>query len=138
MEIYHYQLAATVARVTLGMLLLMQGYDKVFKIKIKGVADVYREDTPSNHLSRFFIYLAAFYTSFAELLGGFLLIFGLFTYPVLYIISVDLLIACFGMSYREPLWDMKYVWPRLALLIFLLAIPAEWNQWSFDHYFLRF
>jgi len=135
MEIYHYQMAATFARVVLGMLLLMQGFDKVFRIKIKGVADTYIMEVPSTPFPRFMVYLVSFYTSYVEFLGGLILILGLFTYPALYFIALDLAIACLGMSSREPLWDMKYVWPRLALLIFLLAIPAEWNQWSLDYLF---
>jgi hypothetical protein len=72
-------------------------------------------------------------SSFVELTGGFCLITGFLIYPVLFILAANILLVSFAMSLREPLWDMKFVWPRTLLIFLLLAVPYRWHFFSVDY-----
>jgi putative oxidoreductase len=129
--------AATIARIFLGFLFFFQGYDAVFKIKIAGVIDAIREPMKQKGVPDFFITGGAYFTSYVQLIGGLLLIIGLLKYAALYFLGIDLLIAAIGFGITQPLWDMRFVFPRFLLLLFLLIIPQSWNVFGLD-YFLNF
>ena len=121
------------ARVILGILFFAQGYEKFFKLKISNVIDTIK---PSYRKLKFpdgLITLTAYSTSFIELLGGLLLIIGLFRYEAYYLLGFDLLIVSLGFSMLNALWDMQYVLPRLLLLILLLLLPPDYDRYSLDH-----
>ena len=125
-------IVAFTARVFLGLLFFFQGYDKVFNVKISGVVRTFEQPYRQTRLPMFVLYAGAIVTSFIELIGGLLLILGLFKYITLYFLAFDLLIATAGLSLMNPMWDPKFSFPRLAILIFLLVIPQEWDQWMLD------
>jgi uncharacterized membrane protein YphA (DoxX/SURF4 family) len=127
------QMAELFLRVFAGILFLFQGYDKLFKVKISGVIDTFKADAGRQHIPGFLVTSMAYYTSIVEFLGGLLLIFGLFTTYTLYLIGIDLLLVCFAFSFMQPMWDMKHVFPRFILVIILLILPSEYNNFSFDH-----
>jgi putative oxidoreductase len=127
------QMAELFLRVFAGILFLFQGYDKLFKVKISGVIDTFKADAGRQHIPGFLVTSMAYYTSIVEFLGGLLLIFGLFTTCTLYLIGIDLLLVCFSFSFMQPMWDMKHVFPRFILVIILLVLPGEYNNFSFDH-----
>jgi putative oxidoreductase len=127
------QMAELFLRVFAGILFLFQGYDKLFKVKISGVIDTFKADAGRQHIPGFLVTSMAYYTSIVEFLGGLLLIFGLFTTCTLYLIGIDLLLVCFAFSFMQPMWDMKHVFPRFILVIILLVLPGEYNNFSFDH-----
>lgn len=77
----------------------------------------------------------AWFTSYAELAGGSLLIFGLAKYFALCLLGIDLLIVSAAFGIMKPMWDMQFVFPCIALLIFLLVIPSQWNVISIDYVF---
>lgn len=129
---YHYTIGAFIARVFLGSLFLFQGYDAVFKIKIANVITTFEHSFRSKGMPRFIIVLASWFTSYTELICGFLLIFGLLNYVALYLLGLNLIIASIGFSIHNPMWDTRHVFIRLILLLFLLAIPATWNLISLD------
>lgn len=134
LNIYHNQIAIVfIARVFLGILFFFQGYDAVFNIKISGVINTFQDPLKEKAIPRFLIVLAAYYTSFIELVGGFFLIVGFMKYNTLYLLGVDLLLVAFAFSMIRPMWDMQFVFPRLLLLIFLLLVPYEWDVFSVDH-----
>jgi len=134
-ESYNHSVFYVLARVILGILLFMQAYDKVFKIGLKGVVSAY--ELPANHPlnSNFLVWGGTIYTSFCELIGGFLLIFGLLTNYVLYLLALDMVIATLGFCLQSPLFDLKYIWNRVVLIGFLLIAPINWNVFSLDHLF---
>jgi uncharacterized membrane protein YphA (DoxX/SURF4 family) len=125
--------AEALARVFLGILFFAQGYDKVFKIGISEVIHNFEYPVRLRHLPRFPLVIAAYFTSFAELVCGFLLIIGFMKYYAMYLLGIDLLIVCASLAILEPLWDMKHVFPRLLLLLTLFVIPAEWSVYSADY-----
>jgi putative oxidoreductase len=130
---YKLQIAELLIRVFAGILFLFQGYDKLFKVKISGVIDTFKTDAGRQHIPGFLVTLMAYYTSIVEFFGGLLLILGLFTNYTLYLIGFDLLLVCFAFSYMKPMWDMKHVFPRFILVIILLILPNECNNFSFDY-----
>ena len=136
MEDFSSQAAVLIARLFLGTLFLLQGYDKIFKTGLRNVIPVYKQELVRSGLPAFMINGAAYYTSWSELLGGLLLILGLFKGFALYALGVDLVLVAVAMGLIEPLWRMDYVFPRLALLLFLLFAPGR-DCFSIDHFLFR-
>ena len=124
---------ALVARVFLGLLFFFQGIDAVFNVKINGVIQTIKEPLTKIGVPDFLITAGAWFTSYIELVGGFLLIIGFAKYYAMYLLGLDLIIASIAFGIMKPMWDMQYVFPRLALLIFLLMIPSQWDVISVDY-----
>jgi len=124
-------IAAFFARVLLGIIFLMQGFGKVFTW---GMDNVYNSFQPyeETFLPKFIVVFAAYFTSYTELIGGFLLVIGLFRNYALYALAAVLLIVSFGHGLSSPIWDLHHVMWRAALLIFLLVIPKEWDKRHLD------
>ncbi|MDP1803319.1 MAG: DoxX family membrane protein [Bacteroidota bacterium] len=130
---YHQIAAVLIARIFLGFLFLFQGYDAVFNIKVKNVIATFQVNFENKPIPKFFIVAASWFTSYTELIGGILLIAGLFEYFALYLLGLNLIIAAIGFGINTPMWDTRYVLPRLLLILFLLVVPQEWNVLSLDH-----
>lgn len=131
--LHHEAIAVLTARVFLGILFFFQGYDAVFKVKVSGVIDAYENSFANNRIPKFLIISGSWFTSYVELIGGILLITGLFESQILILLGADLIIASIGFGIITPMWDMRFVFPRLALLIFLTVVPPSWNLYSLDH-----
>ncbi|HEY2720630.1 MAG TPA: DoxX family membrane protein [Chitinophagaceae bacterium] len=86
------------------------------------------KDFESTFLPRWLIWTAAYYTFYVELIGGILLIVGLFKRVALYLLAVDLLIISFSHGLPEPIWDLLHVMLRAILVASLLILPEEWNR----------
>jgi uncharacterized membrane protein YphA (DoxX/SURF4 family) len=138
MEEINYSIAEFIARVSLGLLFLFQGYDKVFKIKLKNVIQGFNMELENSRLPEPLISISAYYSSYVELVGGLLLILGFMKYYVLYALGLDLLLVAVAMGIINPLWKMDLVFPRLALLLLLLLLPQEWDLISLDHFISQF
>ena len=134
---YHYIAASLLARVFLGCLFFFQGYDAVFNVKIKHVIETFEDEFSRKGIPKFLTVLAAWFTSCTELIGGFLLIAGLFEYAALYLLGLNLVIAAIGFGINTPMWDPRHAFPRLALILFLLTIPQSWNAFSLDLLFFK-
>lgn len=130
---YHEIAAAFIARVFLGLLFFFQGYDAVFNVKVKNVIEAYENSFANKGIPRFLTVLGSWFTSYVELIGGALLILGLFEYPALFLLGINLIIASIAFGITSPVWDMRFAFPRLVLILFLLAVPHEWNCWSLDN-----
>jgi len=130
---YHQEAAALIARALLGVLFFFQGYDAVFNIGMRSVIEAYKGSFSNKHIPGILITLASWFTSLTELIGGFLLVFGLLQYAALYLLGINLIIASIGFGMNTPMWDTKFVLPRLLLLLFLLCIPPSWSVFSLDY-----
>ncbi len=122
------------AREVLGLIFLMAGIWKVFQL------------TPAGHAHRYFVdpYAGTFLPSWAlwaagvtvpvvELLGGALLVLGWRTRDACVALGLVLVIVTFGHLVKEPLYAFhEHVFPRLALLLFVLMSPAEADRFSVD------
>jgi uncharacterized membrane protein YphA (DoxX/SURF4 family) len=131
-------IAVLTARLLLGFIFLMQGFGKVFTW---GVENLYHMkffyETYKNKLPDFIIHATAYYTSYVELIGGFLLVLGFRKDYALYALASVLVIVTFGHGLVEPIWDMSDVIYRAILLIALLIIPKEWDRYSLDSFILK-
>jgi len=122
--------AAFFTRALLGVIFLMQGYGKVFTF---GMDALYNSFAPyEEKLPKFLVVFAAYFTTYAEFIGGFLLLIGLFRNYTLYALGVVLLIVSFGHGLSQPIWDLSHVFPRAVLLIALLVMPQDWDQWQIE------
>jgi uncharacterized membrane protein YphA (DoxX/SURF4 family) len=129
------QIAAVfIVRIFFGILIFLQGYDKVFRVGVKNVIGTFEYPLQGiHHLPHFLLVCGVMYTSFVELIGGLFLIVGFMKYIVLYFISLDLIIAAVGLGIMKPMWDMKHVFPRFVMLVFLLVLPSQYDVISVDH-----
>lgn len=126
------QIGVLTMRLLLGFIFLMQGVGKVFTW---GVENVYQNgfiDEKYQVLPEFLLYATAYYTSYAELIGGFLLVVGLKRDWALYALAVVLVVVTFGHGLQSPIWDLSHVMYRAILLIGLLLLPKEWDYYSVD------
>ncbi|HLX92666.1 MAG TPA: DoxX family protein [Puia sp.] len=119
-------------RALLGLIFLMQGYGKVFIFGVGRVYQMFFAEFEKTFLPRWLITATAYYTSYIELIGGILLISGLFRSAVLYFLALDLLVVSFGHGLLEPIWDLSHVIPRALLLSALFFLPASWDKWRLD------
>lgn len=124
------------ARALLGIIFTMQGYGKIFKFTVPGVYNMFFKDFEKTFLPQWLIWGTAYYTSWIELICGFLLIIGLFRQYALYFLAADLLIVSFGHGLMEPIWDLQHVMPRAILLLTILLAPQQWDQWNTDAFVL--
>lgn len=134
---YHYVIAAFIARVFLGFLFFFQGYDAVFRVKVENVIETFESEFSKKGIPKFLTVFAAWFTSYTELIGGALLIVGLFQYAALYLLGINLLIAAIGFGINTAMWDLRHVFPRLTLILFLLIIPQSLNIISLDKLFIN-
>jgi len=125
-------------RLILGFIFLMQGFGKVFTW---GVEKVYRMDffydTYKDLLPPPVIHFTAYYTSYVELVAGFLVVIGLKRDYALYALASVLVIVTFGHGLADPIWDLSHVMPRTILLVGLLLLPKEWDKFSLDYLLTR-
>jgi uncharacterized membrane protein YphA (DoxX/SURF4 family) len=129
-------LALLFARLLLGILFFIQGCDKLFGIGFRQVAEEFRmEYLNKSWIPEFSFPLLAGFSSFAEFTGGLLLITGLFIPLGLLLLSLNILIVVIGMGIKEPVWDMRYVFPRIVLLLLLWFTLAAPDTFSLDYLF---
>lgn len=133
MDNYNLQIAEFLVRSITGILFLFQGYDKLFRIKMSGVIDTFAADANRYSIPGPVLTLVAYYTSIVEFFGGLFLVFGFFTSYSLYALGLDIVLVSFAFSYMNPMWDMKYVFPRLILIVTLLVLPQHYQLFSLDY-----
>lgn len=126
------QITLLIARLLLGIIFFMQGYGKVFTWKVEDVFERFFKPFTTYHLSEPFLRVIAYYTSYTELIAGFLLIIGLFRNVSLYVLGSVLVIVSFGHGLASPIWPLDDVLFRFMLLAFLLWMPDEQDVWRMD------
>jgi putative oxidoreductase len=134
MENYNEAVAILVARIFLGVLFIIQGYDKIFVLKLENVASNFKFEMKLHGFPDSGYKFIAFVSSFIELIGGIFLLTGFLKYYALSALGADLIIVAVGMSLIKPVWNMDLVFPRLALLLFILITPGSWDLFSLDHF----
>jgi uncharacterized membrane protein YphA (DoxX/SURF4 family) len=130
--------ALVLARLVLALIFFMAGVYKVF------------EQGPIEHARRWFLpYRDSFLPEwslwavgtaipFVELIAGGLLLIGWRIRDALLALGAVLVIVTFGHLLKEPLYPFhEHVIPRLALVVFLLAMPAAADRYSIDHLIAR-
>lgn len=134
---YNQKIAVLTARLLLGFIFLMQGFGKVFKFGVSSVYENFFKEAYADILPSTVTLFTAYYTSFVELIAGFLLVIGLKRDLALYFLASVLIIVTFGHGLKEPIWELNQVMWRAVLLIFLLIVPKEWDVFSIDQKILN-
>ena len=127
--------AYSVVRIALGILFFFQAYDKIFNIKLRVVCEEIYYGDKSKNIPRLLTKSAIYFSSYLELIAGVLLIFGLFTLPVYYILGFHFLILIATFSYLDSIWNTSLVFSRFILLLILLFMPLAMNVFSIDYLF---
>jgi uncharacterized membrane protein YphA (DoxX/SURF4 family) len=111
----------------------MAGVWKVFSLGPAGHVRRYFLPFQDTFLPTWSLWVAGAVIPFIELIAGALLILGLFTRPALISLGFVLVVVTFGHLLHEPLYALhEHVIPRLALVLFVLLLPAEADRYSLD------
>jgi uncharacterized membrane protein YphA (DoxX/SURF4 family) len=126
--------AALFARAVLGLIFFMAGVNKVFVLGPIAHARKYFLPAADTFLPTWSLWAVGAAVPFIELVAGALVLVGLFTRPSLVSLGCVLAVVTFGHLLKQPLYSFhEHVIPRLALVLFLLWIPAESDRFSLDH-----
>jgi len=126
------QISALTLRLILGFIFFFQGFGKVFKFGLDAVYQNFFLETYKDLLPELLILATAYYTSYIEMIAGFLLIIGYKRDIALYALASVLIIVTFGHGLAEPIWDLSHVMYRTILLISLLLLPKGWDVFTID------
>jgi uncharacterized membrane protein YphA (DoxX/SURF4 family) len=131
--------AVLFARGVLGLIFFMAGFYKVFTLTPVGHAHKWFVDPYADtFLPTWSLWLTGVTIPFVELFAGALLVVGWRVREALVAIGFVLLIVTFGHLLKEPLYEFHtHVIPRLALLLFVLMLPADADRFSVDDWLAR-
>ncbi len=120
-------------RTLLGTIFLLQGWGKIFKF---GIWNLYENAFKplETMLPKPVLVAVLFFTTFAELVGGAMLLIGWRRDWAYRIFVAVLLIVSIGHGLESPIWDLQHVVFRGALLAALLLLPGDWDIWSLDNW----
>src|SRR3989344_7504784 len=93
---YHEVVATFLARIFLGCLFFFQGYDAVFRIKIKNIIHTYHNSFSTNGIPKLFTICGSWFTTCSAFIGGCFLIAGIFQYLTLFVLGLNLIITAIG------------------------------------------
>ena len=123
------------ARLILGLIFFMAGFWKVFQLGPLEHARKYFVPYADTFLPVWSLWLVGTVIPPIELIAGVLVILGLRAREALIALGFVLVIVTFGHLLREPLFNLTgHVIPRLALLLFVLWCPIEYDRFSLDHF----
>lgn len=105
---------------------------------MEGVIDTFKYEAEHKHIPSLLLVMTAYFTSYAEFIGGILLILGLFKNYALCVLGLDMVVVAIAFSYMRPMWDMKNVFPRLILICILLVMPSRWAHFGLDYIIRNF
>ena len=125
--------ATLFARAVLGLIFFMAGVYKVFKLGPLEHARKYFLPAADTFLPVWSLWAVGTVVPFVELVAGALVLVGLFTRTALVSLGCVLAVVTFGHLLKQPLYPFhEHVVPRLALLLFLLVLPAADDRFSVD------
>jgi uncharacterized membrane protein YphA (DoxX/SURF4 family) len=126
------------ARLVLGLIFFMAGEWKVFQLGPLEHARKFFMPYTDTFLPVWSLWAMGVVIPLVELLAGALVILGLKTRAALVGLGFVLAVVTFGHLLKEPLYEFHtHVIPRLALLLFILLLPREDDQFSIDHLWRR-
>ena len=126
------------ARLVLGLIFFMAGVWKVFELGPLEHARKYFLPFSDTFLPVWSLWTVGVLIPFVELFAGGLLILGLRIREALLALGGVLVIVTFGHLLKEPLYEFHtHVIPRLALLLFILALPRDLDRFSIDYLLKR-
>jgi len=130
--------ALLLARLVLGLIFFMAGVWKVFELGPLEHARKYFLPFSDTFLPVWSLWAVGVVIPFVELVAGGLLLVGWRIREALLALGAVLVIVSFGHLLHEPLYPFhEHVIPRLALLVFVLAMPRTDDRLSLDHLLQR-
>jgi uncharacterized membrane protein YphA (DoxX/SURF4 family) len=122
------------AREVLGFIFFMAGVYKVFQLGPLNHARKYFLPYADTFLPAWSLWATGVVIPIVELVAGALLLIGLRIREALISLGFVLIIVTFGHLLKEPLYPFhEHVIPRLALLLFVLLLPADDDRFSLDY-----
>ena len=135
---FHRAWALFFARLILGLIFFMAGVWKVFQLGPIGHARKFFLPFSDTFLPVWSLWFVGVTIPLIELVAGALVILGLRTRDALVALGFVLVIVTFGHLLRDPLFNFSgHVIPRLALLLFVLWCPREYDRFSLDYVLAR-
>ncbi len=121
------------ARMVLGLIFFMAGIYKVFQQGPTGHVRQWFLPYSDTFLPVWSLWAVGWTIPFVELIGGALVLLGWRTRLGLLSLGFVLVTVTFGHLLKEPLYAFhEHVFPRLVLLVFVLAMPPEADRLSID------
>jgi uncharacterized membrane protein YphA (DoxX/SURF4 family) len=132
-------LALFFARAILGFIFFMAGCWKVFQLgPLQHARRFFVEPYAESLLPRWSLWATGVTVPVVEFIAGALLLVGWHTRPALYALGCVLVLVTFGHLLADPLYQFHtHVFPRAALLIFLLTMPGAEDCISIDRWLAR-
>lgn len=124
------------ARWVLGLTFFMAGWWKTFELGPVGHARRYFLDGFSDSwIPLWLLWALGVAIPVVELVAGGLVCLGWRRREALVALGVILVVVTYGHLLAEPLYSLQsHIFIRLALLLFVLAGPAERDRWSVDRW----
>ena len=121
-------------RLVLGLLFVQGAWWRIFDL---GVTEHARRFfvTPyaETFLPEWALWIAGVGVPFAEMIGGLLVLLGLWRLQGLILLGGVLVLVTFGHLVTEPIYSISgHIFPRLVLVVALLLIPPSWDRFSVD------
>ena len=127
--------AALLARLVLGLIFFMAGVYKVFRLTPVGHVEKWFLPYRDTFLPVWSLWAVGLVIPFVELSAGALLLVGWRMREAFLALGAVLVVVTFGHLLAEPLYPFhEHVFPRLALLLFLLVLPREEDRFSVDQW----
>jgi len=126
------------SRLVLGLIFFMAGAFKVFELGPLGHARRFFLPYEETFLPVWSLWVVGTTIPFVELLAGILLIIGFGVRWAAVALGLVLAVVTFGHLLKEPLYAFnEHVIPRLALVLFVLLMPAAVDRFSVDRWLKR-
>jgi len=91
----------------------------------------------ASKLPEWLLVFTAYFTTYGEIIGGGLLILGLFHRYATVLLAIILIVVTFGHGLQSPIWDLQHVLFRALVLVPLFFLPSSWDRWNLDRLWFR-
>ena len=127
------------ARAVLGLIFLMVGVYKVFQMgPLEHAHKFFVEPYSNTFLPPWALWIVGTIIPIIELVSGAFVVLGFRTRDALISLGLVLVTVTFGHLLKEPFYEFHtHVIPRLALLLFVLLVPREYDRISIDYFLMQ-
>ncbi|MFN8570515.1 MAG: hypothetical protein U0132_00585 [Gemmatimonadaceae bacterium] len=132
-------LSVLIARVLLGVSTLLPAMWRVFHVgPFAQTRQEFVAPLSGTMIPIWLRWLIGFPAPFVDLIAGALVLLGIQTRGALVAVSATILAMALGSIVREPLHDFPLQFlPRVALLLYVLAMPESVDRWSLESWLER-
>ncbi|MEX2466975.1 MAG: DoxX family membrane protein [Gemmatimonadota bacterium] len=128
--------AAFFSRAILGTLFLVPGWHKVVEMgALTHARRLFVEGFAEHWIPTWLLWLLGTVIPFIELMGGLLLVLGLWTRKAAVALGFVLVLVTYGHLLQEPFFVVTgHILPRLLLVLLILVMPRGVDRWSTDRF----